>query len=189
AGGCAHSSMATRRPTTSRPTASTSPTAAHACTSPASKRCPMHSSEGIVARPAPSVAPPHRAHEAPTARQAFARTPSQTRPMRGRRTSLPIYTRRVLAVTAFSFGLHPQALQVVEASDGVAVEAIVSLREPTRIRIEGMPVTDVFGNIHSSHCGSAGPLPAAIPGTTATAGGAGTTAPAGPINPAGDVVV
>ena len=44
-----------------------------------------------------------------------------------------------------------QALQIVEASDGVSVEAIVSVKEPTRIRIDGAPITDVFGNIHSSH--------------------------------------
>jgi conjugal transfer pilus assembly protein TraK len=29
------------------------------------------------------------------------------------------------------------ALQLVDASDGVAVEAILSIKEPTRIRIEG----------------------------------------------------
>ena len=40
-----------------------------------------------------------------------------------------------------------------EASDGVAVEAIVSIKEPTRIRIDGTPITGRFGNIHSSHCG------------------------------------
>mgnify|MGYP006195687897 CR=1 FL=1 len=48
---------------------------------------------------------------------------------------------------------------IVEASDGVSVEAIVSMKEPTRIRIDGAPITDVFGNIHSSQCG-ASPLPA-----------------------------
>src|SRR5574337_312718 len=52
------------------------------------------------------------------------------------------------------------ALQIVEASDGVSVEAILSIKEPTRIRIDGAPITDVFGNIHSSHCGAATPLPA-----------------------------
>jgi conjugal transfer pilus assembly protein TraK len=76
-----------------------------------------------------------------------------------------------------------QALQMVEASDGVSVEAIVSLKEPTRIRIEGAPIVDVFGNIHSSHCGTAAPGLAAA----ATPGVPGPAAPA--INPAGDVVV
>jgi len=45
---------------------------------------------------------------------------------------------------------------VVEARDGVAADAVLSSREPTRIRIEGAPITDVFGNIHSSNC-AAGP--------------------------------
>jgi conjugal transfer pilus assembly protein TraK len=58
-----------------------------------------------------------------------------------------------------------QALQLVEASDGVSVEAILSIKEPTRIRIEGAPITDVFGNIHSSQCGMAAALPA-TPGMT-----------------------
>lgn len=38
--------------------------------------------------------------------------------------------------------------------DGTSVEAILSTKEPTRIRIDGAPITDVFGNIHSSHCNS-----------------------------------
>ncbi len=37
------------------------------------------------------------------------------------------------------------ALQVLDARDGVAVEAILSIKEATRIRIEGAPITDVFG--------------------------------------------
>ncbi len=44
---------------------------------------------------------------------------------------------------------------MVDARDGVAVEAILSIKEPTRIRIDGAPITDVFGNIHSSNCGAA----------------------------------
>jgi conjugal transfer pilus assembly protein TraE len=52
-----------------------------------------------------------------------------------------------------------QALQVVEASDGVAVEAILSIKEPTRIRIDGAPITDVFGNIHSSIAARRLPFP------------------------------
>lgn len=78
------------------------------------------------------------------------------------------------------------ALQLVEASDGVSVEAILSIKEPTRIRIEGSPITDVFGNIHSSHCGATQTL-SAMPGMPAG------TSPSGPItpvtNPAGDVVL
>jgi conjugal transfer pilus assembly protein TraK len=68
---------------------------------------------------------------------------------------------------------------VLEASDGVAVEAILSIKEPTRIRIDGAPITDVFGNIHSSNCGAAPSRPA---GTTAA-----HALP--PINPAGEIVL
>ena len=69
------------------------------------------------------------------------------------------------------------ALQVLEARDGVAVEAILSIKEPTRIRIEGAPITDVFGNIHSSNCG--GGLPAAPGAAIATAA----------VNPGGEIVL
>jgi conjugal transfer pilus assembly protein TraK len=78
-----------------------------------------------------------------------------------------------------------QALQIVEASDGVSVEAIVSIKEPTRIRIDGAPITDVFGNIHSSHCGAATALPA-TPGMSSTAPGGGISSA---INPAGEIVL
>ncbi|HPU52214.1 MAG TPA: type-F conjugative transfer system secretin TraK [Burkholderiaceae bacterium] len=94
-------------------------------------------------------------------------------------------------MTALSLGLQAHALQVLEASDGVAVEAIVSQKEPTRIRIEGSPITDVFGNIHSSQCG-ASPLPApASPGVpSSTPGLASPTAlSSSAVNPAGDVIV
>lgn len=84
----------------------------------------------------------------------------------------------VSAITA----LPAQALQLVEASDGASVEAILSIREPTRIRIEGASITDVFGNIHSSQCGLAAALPAS-PGT-APAG-----ASSSPINPAGEIAL
>lgn len=52
--------------------------------------------------------------------------------------------------------VHPcsQALQILDAKDGVAIEAIVSLKEPTRIRIDGAPIVDVFGNIYLSNCNS-----------------------------------
>ncbi|MBS0402140.1 MAG: type-F conjugative transfer system secretin TraK [Proteobacteria bacterium] len=69
------------------------------------------------------------------------------------------------------------ALQVLDARDGVAVEAILSIKEPTRIRIEGAAITDVFGNIHSSSCGAG-----SAAGTTA-----GIVAPA--TNPGGEVVL
>ena len=47
------------------------------------------------------------------------------------------------------------ALQVVEATDGVTVEAVLAIKEPTRIRIDGASITNVFGNIYSSNCGAA----------------------------------
>jgi conjugal transfer pilus assembly protein TraK len=53
------------------------------------------------------------------------------------------------------------ALQLIDARDGVAVEAILSSREPTRIRIEGAAIVDVFGNIHAGgcHAGATGTAP------------------------------
>jgi conjugal transfer pilus assembly protein TraK len=69
------------------------------------------------------------------------------------------------------------ALQVLEARDGVAIEAILSIKEPTRIRIDGAPITDVFGNIHSSNCG----------GATVGPPGAGIVTPAA--NPGGEIVL
>ena len=65
------------------------------------------------------------------------------------------------------------ALQVLDARDGVAIEAILSIKEPTRIRIEGAPITDVFGNIHSSSCGAgnAAGTPAGIVTPAANPGG------------------
>lgn len=110
---------------------------------------------------------------------------------RRRWEQLPPTARKILAVTALSLGLQAHALQMVEASDGVAVEVIVSLKEPTRIRIEGAAITDVFGNIHSSHCGdAASALPqaaSATPGLAAPSQSPSSFAPA--VNPAGDVIV
>lgn len=77
-----------------------------------------------------------------------------------------------VACVAAMIALPAQALQLVEASDGAAVEAILSIREPTRIRLEGASITDVFGNIYSSQCGMA---PA----------GTGSS----PINPAGEIAL
>lgn len=99
-------------------------------------------------------------------------------------TRLPPTARRVIALTALSLGLQAHALQLIEASDGVAVEAIVSIKEPTRIRIEGAAITDVVGNIHSSQCGGAAALPDAPAGGTTVPRTAATA-----INPAGEVVL
>jgi len=89
---------------------------------------------------------------------------------------------QVIACIAAMTALPAQALQLVETSDGAAVEAILSIREPTRIRIEGASITDVFGNIHSSQCGMAAALPAS-PGMTPA--GTGSS----PINPAGEIAL
>ena len=75
------------------------------------------------------------------------------------------------------------AVQVIDASDGVAVEAIVSIKEPTRIRIDGAAITDVFGSIHSSRCGALPSLASATPGL----GNSGPPVPM--VNSGGDVVV
>lgn len=86
------------------------------------------------------------------------------------------------ALIALAWAPASHALQTVDARDGVAVEAILSVKEPTRIRIEGAPITDVFGNIHSSSCG----------GTSAGASGSpgSPVAPLAPVvNPAGEIVV
>ena len=82
---------------------------------------------------------------------------------------LPL-TAALLALTSFS----ASALQVIDARDGVTVEATIALKEPTRIRIEGAAITDVFGNIYSSTCGTSAP---ASSSTTPT------------INPTGEIVL
>lgn len=71
------------------------------------------------------------------------------------------------------------ALQLVEAADGVTVEAILSVKESTRIRIDGAAITNVFGNIYSSNCGGAAPQQ--------QPGAVGPSAPQ--INPAGEIVL
>ena len=74
------------------------------------------------------------------------------------------------------------ALQVLDARDGVAVEAVLSIKEPTRIRIDGAAITDVFGNIHSSNCGPAAP-------TSSGSNGAPAPAALPAVNPAGEIVL
>ena len=80
--------------------------------------------------------------------------------------------------------LPAQALQVLDARDGVAIEAILSIKEPTRIRIDGAPITDVFGNIYASNCGAAAP---SVATATAAAAAAGVVSQAP--NPAGEIVL
>lgn len=87
-----------------------------------------------------------------------------------------------LLATAFALAACPsQALQLVEAGDGARVEAVIAVKEPTRIRIENAPITDVFGNIYSSNCR----LPVAAAGTSASATPAATPA----VNPAGEIML
>ena len=88
----------------------------------------------------------------------------------------------IATVAAVNLAAPAHALQLVEASDGVSVEAILSIKEPTRIRIESAPITDVFGNILSSNCG---PSPALPTNPGATAPGAGLPA----VNPGGEIVL
>lgn len=75
------------------------------------------------------------------------------------------------------------ALQLVEASDGVSVEAVLSIKEPTRIRVDGSPITNVFGNIYSTNCGAA--ITTAAPAQP----GAAPVPATGAINPAGEIVL
>jgi conjugal transfer pilus assembly protein TraK len=64
----------------------------------------------------------------------------------------------------------------------VAVEAVLSIKEPTRIRIDGAAITDVFGNIHSSNCGPAAP-------SSSGSSGAPPAAALPAVNPAGEIVL
>lgn len=86
---------------------------------------------------------------------------------------LPINALLVLAL--YGGGQGAFALQTIDARDGVSADAAMSIQEPTRIKIEGAAITDVFGNIYSSSCGS-------LPSAPAAKGG-----PA--VNPAGEVVL
>lgn len=90
-----------------------------------------------------------------------------------------LYPKLLLPLAVLLLASAPaRALQLVDARDGVSVEAIVSLKEPTRIRIEGTQITDVFGNIYSSNCAA---------NLQATAGSPSPATPA--INPSGEIVL
>lgn len=154
----------------------------------------MRSSDSTRTRPWPECFQRSAALRQPAGNLAAMPPTARANGSQRRWSRLPPAARKVLAVTALSLGLQAHALQVVEASDGVAVEAIVSLKEPTRIRIEGAAITDVFGNIHSSHCGGASPTISAAPsapsGTPGLASPASlASSPASPVNPSGDVIV
>ena len=72
--------------------------------------------------------------------------------------------------------------QVVEASDGVSVDAVLSIKEATRIRVDGAPITNVFGNIYSTNCGAT--ITTAVPPQP----GASPAPATGMVNPAGEIV-
>jgi len=102
--------------------------------------------------------------------------------MQGRCGQRPATSILALAVAALTTS-PAFALQLLDARDGVSVEAMASIKEATRIRIEGAPITDVFGNIYSSTCATA---TASAPLATGTP----LAAPASPlINPAGELIV
>lgn len=63
------------------------------------------------------------------------------------------------------------ALQALEGTDGATLKGTISLKEPTRIRIEGAAINEVFGNVYSNGCG-------------ASVGGA-----APPVNPLGEIAL
>lgn len=80
-----------------------------------------------------------------------------------------LHLRKSAAIWLFVAAIAPvtvHAEQVVTARDGTTVEALISLREPTRLRIEGTTIREVFGNLQSNSCtgvsataGMASPLP------------------------------
>lgn len=76
-----------------------------------------------------------------------------------------------IALTAMLLSSEPAlAAQVVDVQDGSTVEAVIALREPTRVRIEGSTIRDVFGNLQSSSCGNG--AQATPPAATAASAGA-----------------
>ena len=121
-------------------------------------------------------------------------------PSRALRSRFALTTRARGSLTVLTaaclLGGSAQALQLIDARDGVSVEALLSIKEPTRIRIDGAPITDVFGNIFSSHCGGGGGGsngPGVLAGTL-PAGGSGTTTMLAPstnaaVNPDGEIVI
>ena len=55
--------------------------------------------------------------------------------------------RLLLAVLLAASSASVLALQVLDARDGVSVPAKLSQKEPTRIKVEGTAISDVFGNV------------------------------------------
>ena len=61
-----------------------------------------------------------------------------------------------LAVWFAASSAGVQALQVLDARDGVSVAAKLSLKEPTRIKVEGAAIGEVFGNVWQDKTNPAG---------------------------------
>ncbi|MCZ4314773.1 type-F conjugative transfer system secretin TraK [Comamonadaceae bacterium G21597-S1] len=101
-------------------------------------------------------------------------------------TRLPAAGQITLLAACLALSPPGHALQLIDAVDGVAAEAIMSIKEPTRIRIDGTPITDVFGSVYSSHCASPSTAPVA---STSGVGTVNTAPLAPPVNPQGEVVV
>lgn len=124
--------------------------------------------------------------------------PSMARPVPHAAAEMPVRPcypqtvyRLALLVACMALVQPGHALQLIDAVDGVAVEAIMSIKEPTRIRIEGEPITDVFGSVHASHCAGPSNSPS-TPSAAPPLGGVGTvtTTPlAAVVNPVGEVVI
>lgn len=95
----------------------------------------------------------------------------------------------LLSVSSF----QARALQPLVASDGATLQGLISIQEPTRVRVEGAPITDVVGNLYSSHnceTGSTGVAATAGPaGLTGTSAGATSATTATVINPSGEVAL
>lgn len=121
--------------------------------------------------------PLRRRFAAPAATVAMAMAPGSQTPRWFRSVAAWAALTGLLAAAA-----PATALQVLDARDGVAVEAVLSIKEPTRIRIDGAAITDVFGNIHSSNCGPAAP-------SSSGSSGAPPAAALPAVNPAGEIVL
>ena len=92
-------------------------------------------------------------------------------------TLRPGFLQSLAALALLTSASAALALQTIEARDGVSVEAAIALKEPTRIKVDGASITEVFGNIYSSNCGS-------------TAGGGRDPGQAvAAVNPAGEIVL
>ena len=68
----------------------------------------------------------------------------------------PLQRRLWLAVLCAASSAGAQALQVLDARDGVSLTAKVSLKEPTRIKVDGAAIGEVFGNVWQEKSNPAG---------------------------------